>query len=65
MTGRLIRLSTPGVCVECGKVIRAGRLAFWEMATLTCYGCFKKQHGEAEIDEAERAILEEFARGRI
>ena len=51
-----IRLSNPAICCRCAKLIRAGRLALFEMSTMTCYTCAKKR-GEAKHDIEEDAIL--------
>ena len=54
---RIIRLSTPAMCVRCGKMIPAKRLAGWSMGNATCYGCLRKR-GIAPEDPDEKAILD-------
>jgi len=53
--GRFIKLATPEVCGKCHKLIRAGRVAYWHMATFRCYSCIRKS-GEA-IESAEEKAL--------
>lgn len=51
-----IRLANPAVCCQCRRIIRAGRLALFEMSSFTCYTCSKKR-GEAIEDPEEEEIL--------
>jgi hypothetical protein len=61
--GRFLRLAAPVVCRICHKIIRAQRLAWWEMSDFTCYSCYKKTLGEAAEDKDEKALLWEIEGG--
>ncbi len=58
--GRFLRLAAPVVCRVCHKIIRAGRLAWWEFSDFTCYTCYIKSVGEAPEHKDEKALLWEL-----
>jgi hypothetical protein len=56
--GRFIRVSTPVICARCARLVRGGRLAYWELSSFTCYSCVKRTMREAPTDPEETAILD-------
>lgn len=52
-----IKLSNPAICGTCGGYLKRGRVAYWELGTLTCVKCCKRK-GIAEYDEDEEMIAE-------
>ena len=54
-----IKLSNPAVCTSCHGYLKKGRVAFWELGTMTCVRCCKKQ-GIALYDEDEETIMREL-----